>query len=112
MNFNIELDEKRCETKNGDACPLRSFYNGEDVTCQFFEKSLELGFVKDLVWLRCPECLAEEKKQKDSVRRCSVCGSSDCNLYSCEDCGRLFCENCNDRVKDGFTCNCVNGDDK
>lgn len=62
MNFNIDLDKKYCREKQKFSCSFLIYCQGEkNFRCDFFNsviKKDKYGF------LRCPECLAEEKKQK------------------------------------------------
>jgi hypothetical protein len=64
MNFILDLDEKRCKHDN-KACPISNFdvvnMKGE---CKYYN-SILAG--KDGWYLRCPECLAEEKRQKNPI---------------------------------------------
>jgi len=62
MNINLDLDEKYCETKNEMGCPLiRGNVNTNSYHCTYYDTEIKDN--SDGYCLRCPECLAEEKKQ-------------------------------------------------
>jgi hypothetical protein len=68
MNFKIELDEKYCTLKeNNEACPFVAMGGKR---CFVFEKEININKNID-EYVRCPECLAEEKKQL-TVEDCEI----------------------------------------
>ena len=67
MRFNLKLDAKHCMLKDGRTCPMSEF---DGKTCKAECRYYKAIITSCPVWYtRCPECLAEEKRQKEKRKR-------------------------------------------